>query len=54
VQTGWNTLAGADTAQIVAAVAQYRQNPTPSYLSDLYGNGRASEEIVAAMEQQRR
>ncbi|MDR3602411.1 MAG: UDP-N-acetylglucosamine 2-epimerase (non-hydrolyzing) [Desulfosporosinus sp.] len=51
VQTGWNTLAGANIEEIVAAVARYRHNPLPPYLENLYGNGRASEEIVLAMEE---
>ncbi|WP_068964041.1 UDP-N-acetylglucosamine 2-epimerase (non-hydrolyzing) [Desulfosporosinus sp. BG] len=51
VHTGWNTLAGANTEEIVAAVARYRKNSLPPYLENLYGNGRASEEIVEAMEE---
>lgn len=51
VHTGWNTLAGANTETIVSAVARYRNNPLPSYLENLYGNGRASEEIVRSMEE---
>ncbi|EGW39921.1 UDP-N-acetylglucosamine 2-epimerase (non-hydrolyzing) [Desulfosporosinus sp. OT] len=51
VHTGWNTLAGANTAEIVAAVARYRKNSLPPYLKNLYGDGRASEEIVEAMEE---
>ena len=50
VHTGWNTLTGANTEAIVAAVSRYRKNPLPPYLENLYGSGRASEEIVAAME----
>lgn len=51
VHTGWNTLTGANTEEIVAAVAGYRKNSLPPYLENLYGDGRASEEIVAAMEE---
>lgn len=50
VHTGWNTLTGAKTENIVAAVRSYRNKPLPPYLDNLYGNGRASEEIVAQME----
>ncbi|HBV86858.1 MAG TPA: UDP-N-acetylglucosamine 2-epimerase (non-hydrolyzing) [Desulfosporosinus sp.] len=50
VQTGWNTLTGAKTEAIVDAVKNYRNQPLPPYLENLYGNGRASEEIVAQME----
>lgn len=50
VDTGWNKLAGANPEAIVAAVAGYRKNPLPKYLENLYGNGRASEEIVASIE----
>jgi len=50
VHTGWNTLTGAKTEAIVAAVTHYRQNPLPPYLDKLYGNGQASAEIVTAME----
>lgn len=50
VQTGWNTLTGAKTESIVEAVKKYRNQPLPPYLENLYGNGRASEEIVAQME----
>lgn len=53
VHTGWNTLTGANTEAIVAAVMRYRKNPLPPYLENLYGNGRASEEIVAVMEKKR-
>ena len=51
VHTGWNTLTGANTERIIAAVERYRQNPLPPYLENLYGNGQASEEIVTAMEE---
>lgn len=51
VHTGWNTLTGANTERIMAAVACYRKNPLPGYHENLYGNGRASEEIVTAMEE---
>ncbi|AFM43284.1 UDP-N-acetylglucosamine 2-epimerase [Desulfosporosinus acidiphilus SJ4] len=54
VQIGWNTLTGAAAEKIVSAVAAYRQNSLPPYQENLYGNGRASEEIVAALEEQRR
>ncbi|MGC7871929.1 non-hydrolyzing UDP-N-acetylglucosamine 2-epimerase [Desulfosporosinus sp. SYSU MS00001] len=54
VQIGWNTLTGASADKIAAAVASYRQNPLPPYQENLYGNGRASEEIAAALEKQRR
>ena len=50
VNTGWNTLTGAKTQAIVAAVTSYRNNILPPYLGNLYGNGLASEEIVATME----
>lgn len=54
VHTGWNTLTGAKTEAIVTAVTRYRQNSLPPYQENLYGNGRASEEIITAIEQQRR
>jgi UDP-N-acetylglucosamine 2-epimerase len=54
VHTGWNSLTGADTEQIIEAVRHYRNNPLPPYLENLYGNGQASEEIVAAMEEKTR
>lgn len=50
VKTGWNTLTGANTEAIVNAVRHYRESPLPLYQEDLYGIGKASEEIVAAME----
>jgi len=53
VQTGWNTLTGANTENIIAAVSRFRNTPLPPYLKNLYGDGRASEEIVAAMEEKR-
>ncbi|KJR47088.1 UDP-N-acetylglucosamine 2-epimerase [Desulfosporosinus sp. I2] len=53
VNTGWNTLTGANPEQIVEAVMNYRNKPLPPYRENLYGNGRASEEIVAAMEEKR-
>lgn len=49
VHTGWNTLTGAQTEEIAAAVKRYRHNSLPPYQENLYGNGRASAEIVAAM-----
>ncbi|GAB6153143.1 UDP-N-acetylglucosamine 2-epimerase (non-hydrolyzing) [Desulfosporosinus burensis] len=53
VNTGWNTLTGANPEEIVGAVMNYRNKPLPPYLENLYGNGRASAEIVAAMEAKR-
>jgi UDP-N-acetylglucosamine 2-epimerase len=53
VQTGWNTLTGAVTEKIIAAVDHYRQTVLPPYQENLYGNGQASEEIVAALERSR-
>lgn len=50
VRIGWNTLVGADKEAIATAILKYRDNPMPEYYSELYGNGRASEEIVATME----
>jgi len=50
VHSGWNTLTGAKTEEIVAAVRSYRNKSLPPYLENLYGNGRASEEILAQME----
>lgn len=54
VESGWNTLAGAEADRIAAAVERYRREPLPPYKKDLYGNGHACEEIVAALEQIRR
>jgi UDP-GlcNAc3NAcA epimerase len=43
VQTGWNTLAGADSDRIIAAARSFSPNGThPS----LYGDGRAAEKCV--------
>ena len=53
VNTGWNTLTGANPEEIVGAVMNYRNQPLPLHLENLYGNGRASAEIVAAMEGKR-
>lgn len=50
VQTGWNTLTGAEAGEIAAAVVRYRSRALPPYQENLYGNGRASAEIVAQME----
>ena len=53
VQAGWNTLAGADIQAIGAAVRRYRRQPLPTYIENLYGNGRASEEIVQVLAERR-
>jgi UDP-N-acetylglucosamine 2-epimerase len=47
VEAGWNRLAGADAAKIVAlaSIATPRERPP------LYGDGRASERIVALLEE---
>lgn len=45
VQTGSNTLTGADTLRIVQA-ARKLQKPENTDIQKFYGNGRASEKIV--------
>ncbi len=48
VDAGWNTLVGADTAAIVAAANRTVEGlPHP----ELYGDGRASERIVASIQE---
>jgi UDP-GlcNAc3NAcA epimerase len=47
VEAGANTLAGADTAAILAAVA--RNKPTGIASVDLYGDGHSAELIVSAL-----
>lgn len=47
VETGWNTLAGADTARIVAAAGSLSR---PGAHPDLYGDGHAAERVVEAIE----
>jgi UDP-GlcNAc3NAcA epimerase len=47
VETGWNVLAGADTARIVAAT---RALGHPAAHPDLYGDGHAAAKVVAAIE----
>ena len=47
VELGWNTLVGADTERITAAVAELAK---PTDRPDVYGDGRAAEEIVNALE----
>lgn len=52
VEAGWNRVVGADTGALAAALADEsfmaRDKPRPS----LYGDGRAAERIVAALERQ--
>ncbi|MDH4140475.1 MAG: UDP-N-acetylglucosamine 2-epimerase (non-hydrolyzing) [Coriobacteriia bacterium] len=47
VESGWNQLAGADTNRIVEAVADAT---CPTAKPEVYGDGHASEAIVAAVE----
>lgn len=47
VAAGWNTLAGADSARIVAAVHHLAP---PTARPPLYGDGQAAERVVAALE----
>lgn len=47
VETGWNTLAGADTERILAAVAAIAR---PAARPDVYGDGHAAEKVVASLE----
>ncbi|MFO7320940.1 MAG: UDP-N-acetylglucosamine 2-epimerase (non-hydrolyzing) [Chloroflexota bacterium] len=49
VEAGWNRLAGTDCARIVAAV-EAALSETPQAHPELYGDGRACERIVAALE----
>jgi UDP-GlcNAc3NAcA epimerase len=49
LEIGWNTLAGAKAAKIVQAVDKYRSNPMPTYIENIYGEGKTSEQIVAVM-----
>lgn len=46
VQTGWNILAGSDTAQIVAAVREWR---TPEQHPALYGDGQVAMRVVRTL-----
>jgi len=47
VELGWNRLAGADTARIVEAASAMS---VPAQHPDVYGDGRAAEAIVSALE----
>ena len=47
VELGWNTLAGADTERITAAVTEMVK---PAERPDVYGDGHAAEAIVDALE----
>jgi len=47
VELGWNRLAGADEARIVAAVASLDR---PAQRPPVYGDGHAAEAVVAAIE----
>ena len=47
VETGWNVLAGADAAAIVAAAERLAR---PAKHPDLYGDGHAADRVVAAIE----
>jgi UDP-GlcNAc3NAcA epimerase len=47
VETGWNTLAGAETARILAAV---RALARPDARPEVYGDGHAAERVVEALE----
>jgi len=47
VEAGWNTLVGADAERIVAAVKGFQPSDEPS---DLFGDGRASQLIVAHLD----
>jgi UDP-N-acetylglucosamine 2-epimerase (non-hydrolysing)/UDP-GlcNAc3NAcA epimerase len=46
VEAGWNTLAGLDADAVLAALAQ----PRPATHPSLYGDGRAAERVVAALD----
>ena len=45
VEAGWNTLVDLDTEAALAAL----QRPAPSERPPLYGDGRASERVAAAL-----
>ena len=47
VEAGWNVLAGADAAAIVAAAGRLER---PDTHPDLYGDGHAAQRVVAAIE----
>jgi len=47
VESGWNTLVGANTGKILRAIADF--NPRGG-IQPLYGNGKASEKIVEILE----
>jgi UDP-GlcNAc3NAcA epimerase len=51
VEMGWNRLAEADPERIVAAATTALSGQPPAH-PDLFGDGRASEHIVAALEAQ--
>jgi UDP-N-acetylglucosamine 2-epimerase len=48
VDAGWNRLVGASTSAIAAALAQPPERPATR--PPLFGDGRAAEKIVAALE----
>jgi len=50
VETGWNTLTGADTDKIIVAIKKIH---TPENYPLLYGNGRCSEKIISCFEERR-
>jgi UDP-GlcNAc3NAcA epimerase len=47
VRSGWNSLVGTDPAAIVAAATHFSR---PTEHPDFYGQGRAAEQVVAALE----
>ena len=49
VESGWNTLTGADTERILAAA---RSLARPDTRSDVYGDGHAASKVVDALERQ--
>ncbi len=48
VESGWNTLVGADRTRIADAAARYR-GALPAERPSLYGDGRAGEKIVSVL-----
>jgi UDP-GlcNAc3NAcA epimerase len=48
VQTGWNTLAGADRDALIAAIRKL-DYPLPPHQHELYGDGRCAEKIIACL-----
>jgi UDP-GlcNAc3NAcA epimerase len=47
VDSGWNTLTGADSHKIISAIKNIQ---IPSEYPDFYGNGHCAEKIIAVLQ----